>query len=127
MKFSISLRDVRQFTHLSDYKLIKHQKRKKALIKLIHKILPPGSSILDIGSANGDISTELSLLNFKVEGIGPLSNSFENAKKLAQKYKQNISFMQTRVEEFGIQKKYDLLVMGEILEHFYEPEIILSK
>jgi 2-polyprenyl-3-methyl-5-hydroxy-6-metoxy-1,4-benzoquinol methylase len=35
--------------------------------------------------------------------------------------------MQTRVEEFGIQKKYDLLVMGEILEHFYEPEIILSK
>lgn len=127
LEFSINLRDIRQFTNLRGYKLIKHQKRKKVIIKLICEILPPGSSILDIGSANGDISTELSLLNFRVEGIEPLSDSFKNAKKLAQKYKQNILFKQDRIEDIGEQKSYDLLVMGEILEHFYEPGIILKK
>jgi len=127
MQLSISINDVRQYTHLGNYKLIKHQKRKKALIKLICEFIPTGSSILDIGSANGDLSTELSLLNFLVEGVEPLLDSYENSKKLSKKYKQNILFNKARIEDIRIQKKYDLLVLGEILEHFQEPDILLKK
>jgi 2-polyprenyl-3-methyl-5-hydroxy-6-metoxy-1,4-benzoquinol methylase len=127
MDFAISSKDIMKYTSLTGYKLYTHQKRKQNMIKLIRKILPPGKRILDIGSANGDMSTELSILNYKVDGIEPLRESYENAKSLSKKYNQNIEFRQTRIEDLDRNKKYDLLVMGEVLEHFYKPDKILKK
>jgi 2-polyprenyl-3-methyl-5-hydroxy-6-metoxy-1,4-benzoquinol methylase len=72
------------------------------------------------------MSTELSILNYKVDGIEPLQESYKNAKNLACKYGQNIVFKQTRIEDLDQNKKYDLLIMGEVLEHFYKPDKILK-
>ena len=127
MNLAISTKDLKQYTFLNGYKLIIHQKRKQYMIDLICKVLPPGSKILDIGSANGDMSIELSLQNYKVVGIEPLKESYENAKSLSKKYGQNIEFRQIRIEDLDRNKKYDLLVMGEVLEHFYKPDKILKK
>ena len=127
MDFAINLNDIKKYTSLTGYKLITHQKRKEKMIKLIKKILPDKCSILDIGSANGDMSVELSNLNYKINGIEPLRESFENALNLAKKYKQNIEFKQICIDDLDFEKKYDLLIMGEVLEHFYEPYEILKK
>jgi 2-polyprenyl-3-methyl-5-hydroxy-6-metoxy-1,4-benzoquinol methylase len=127
MEFAVSLNDIKQYTSLSNYKLITHQKRKQNIIELICKILPAESSILDIGCANGDMATELSILKYNIAGIEPLRESYENAKKLAKKYNQNIEFTQKPIEDLDFKNKYDLLIMGEILEHFYKPNKILKK
>lgn len=127
MNLSINTKDIKQYTFLSGYKLITHQKRKQNMINLICKNLPAKSKILDIGSANGDMSTELSILDYKVDGIEPLQESYENAKNLAKKYGQNIEFKKIRIEDLDHNKKYDLLIMGEVLEHFYRPDKILKK
>jgi 2-polyprenyl-3-methyl-5-hydroxy-6-metoxy-1,4-benzoquinol methylase len=127
MDLTVSINDIKHYTLLSGYRLITHQTRKKIIIKLICEMLPIGSKILDIGSANGDIAIELSILKYDVNGIEPVERSCKNAKKLSKKYGQNIRFQQQQVEDLDTKNKYNLLIMGEVLEHFYEPNNILLK
>ena len=126
MDLSIAEEDIREITGLSGYRLFLHQKRKQIIIDLISRAFPFGSTVLDVGCASGDISVELGILGYKVHGIDFEPIRLSNAKKLADKYGHGILFENKSFEELDKQKSYDIVLLGEVLEHFSDPEKILG-
>jgi 2-polyprenyl-3-methyl-5-hydroxy-6-metoxy-1,4-benzoquinol methylase len=119
--FSIENKDIIEFTGLKDFALFSHQRRKRHIITLISNHFPIGSSILDFGCASGDISLELAILGFDVHGIDLEPTRLIKAKQLSNKYSQNILFENRSYHDLIDQRKYDIIFMGEILEHFDNP------
>ena len=126
MKLSIAESDIKKVTGLNGYRLFSHQRRKKTIIGLIARICPIGSTILDIGCASGDISIELSLFGYRVHGIDLEPVRLSHGIKLADKYEQRLIFEHKSFEELSTQKTYDIVLLGEILEHFVDPAEVLG-
>lgn len=126
MNLLVSEDDVKEVTRLRGYKFLCHQRRKKAIIELISKTSPVGSTILDVGCASGDIALELSLHGYSVHGIDFESDKVFRAKDLANKYKKKILFENKSFEELDSQTSYDSVLLGEVLEHFIDPANILK-
>jgi len=127
LKLFIKKNDVKAITGLQGYNLFNHQRRKRCLIKLILQTLAQGSTILDVGCASGDIATELSFLGFQVHGIDFEPSRLNNAKNLAAKYSQAIQFEHKSMDGLSGERKYDGILLGEVLEHFPNPTRILIK
>ncbi len=126
MKLSIKKSDVINATGLSGYRLFSHQRRKIFLLELILKTFSESITILDVGCASGDISVELSILGFQVHGIDFEPKRLFVAKELAQKYCQEILFENKSFEELRGSKTYDIVLLGEVLEHFRDPVKMLG-
>lgn len=127
MKLAIAETDEKNITKLKDYKLFSHQRRKKTIIKLISKTFPVGSTVLDVGCASGDIAIELSLLGYNVCGIDFEQWRLERAKKLAVKYGQKVTFENKSFEELDKSKVFNIVLLGEVLEHFEDPVSMLKE
>jgi 2-polyprenyl-3-methyl-5-hydroxy-6-metoxy-1,4-benzoquinol methylase len=127
MSLLLTAADIKEITNLNGYRLYAHQRRKKHLIKLIEEQIPLNSKILDVGCANGDIAVELSDKSYKVHGIDFEKIRLKNAKQLALKYRQEITFDYKSFEELGHNNQYDVVLLGEVLEHFNDPVDILKK
>ncbi len=126
MNLSIAETDISNVTGLRGCRLSSHQRRKKAIVQLMLKTCPVGSSILDVGCACGDISVELSLLGYRVHGTDFEPVRLNKAKDLADKHGQRIIFEAKSFEEFGAHSTFDVVLLGEVLEHFAEPANVLS-
>ena len=126
MKLSISEADIKNVTGLNGYGLFSHQRRKKKIIKLVSKKCKTPDNILDVGCASGDISVELSFLGYKVHGIDLEPRRVRRARELANKYGQRIEIELKPFEDLHGRKAYDLVLLGEILEHFPDPVRILN-
>lgn len=126
-KLFVKEADTKKITGLKGYRLFFHQKRKKSILKLISKTHPIGSTVLDVGCAFGDISTELSLRGYKVHGIDFEGIRLSKARDLANKYQQRIVFENISFQELENLKIYDVVLLGEVLEHFVEPVNTLKK
>ena len=127
MQFLVRIADIKRITKLDGLKFYVHQRRKKDLIKLIRTHVDLNSTILDVGCANGDIAVELSDKGYKVHGIDFEQLRLNNAKNLASKYQQVIKFENKSFEELSYNNKYDVVLLGEVLEHFSDPVDILRK
>ncbi len=127
MNFLVTTADIKKITNLGGYRFYIHQRRKKHLIKLIAKHVASKSTILDVGCANGDIAVELSNKGYKVHGIDFEELRLKNAKDLASKYEQLIKFENKSFKELSNNIKYDVILLGEVLEHFNDPVDILRK
>jgi 2-polyprenyl-3-methyl-5-hydroxy-6-metoxy-1,4-benzoquinol methylase len=125
MRLTISEADIKEVTGLAGYRLLTHQRRKKAIIKLIKMKLSPGHKILDFGCASGDILVELSLLGYQAYGIDLEPVRLKNAKQLASKYNQQIVFENKPYKELINNTTFDTILMGEVLEHFIDPVGVL--
>lgn len=121
LKLLIYESDIEKVTNLTGFRLFSHQRRKKSLVKLISKRFPIGSRILDVGCASGDIAVELSLRGYKVHGIDFEPNRLNKAKELANKYYQKVRYENKSFEELNSQSTYDIVLLGEVLEHFTDP------
>ena len=119
--FSIENKDIIESTGLTDFVFFSHQRRKQHIITLISNRFPIGSSILDFGCASGDISLELAILGFDVHGIDLEPTRLIKAKQIAYKYNQNILFENRSYHDLIDQRRYDIILMGEIFEHFDNP------
>lgn len=80
--------------------------------------IPTRGEVLDIGSATGTLSFFFSSKGLRVDGI-ELS---KNAVKYANLNKnvlglRNINFINTSVEKFRTNKKYNMITCFEVLEH----------
>ncbi len=126
MKLSIAETDVKEVTGLEGYRLFCHQRRKKAIIDLVLKTCPVGRTILDVGCASGDISVELSLVGYKLHGTDFEPVRLKKARDLANKYRQKVTFESKSFEEFTTDQTYDIVLLGEVLEHFLEPVKVLE-
>ena len=127
MNFLLTTAEIQKITNLDGYRLYVHQRRKRQLIKLIRAHVPLNSTILDVGCANGDIAVELSDLGYKVHGIDFEEVRLNNAKTLASKHHKMIKFENKSFEELSYNNKYDVVLLGEVLEHFDDPVNILRK
>ena len=83
--------------------------------------------ILDLGCGGGLVSESLSKLGGKVTGIDFIKNNIEVAKLHSAKKNLKINYLFKDIEKIDLKKKYDIIIMFEILEHLKDWENFLSK
>ncbi len=73
--------------------------------------------ILDLGCGGGLVCESLSRLGAKVTGIDFAEKNIEVAKIHAVKNNLNINYIHADIENLDLKKKFDLIIMFEVLEH----------
>lgn len=73
--------------------------------------------ILDVGCGGGLISESLARLNARVTGIDFVEKNIIAAKKHAKIKKLKIDYICADIENFSFKKKYDVIILFEVLEH----------
>ena len=99
--------------------------RVKYILDQINKKKLNNLDILDLGCGGGLVSESLSRLGANVTGIDFVKNNIEVAKQHSNKKKLKINYKYANIETLKIKKKYDLIIMYEILEHLDNWEYFL--
>ena len=83
--------------------------------------------ILDLGCGGGIICEPLSRLGAKVTGIDFVKKNIEVAKHHAKNSKLKINYSSQDLNSFNTIKKYDLILMLEIIEHLENWQFVVKK
>jgi len=87
-------------------------------LKIKNKLKPlNGIHILDIGCGGGLLSEPMARLGAKVVGIDASNQNIKVAKHHLKKSKLNIKYLNTSPEKFKTNKKFDVILNMEIVEH----------
>ncbi len=89
---------------------------KKQLIKSSKKSLS-NFNILDLGCGGGLICEPLALLGANITGIDFVKKNIIAAKKHAKKSNTNIEYLHQNINNLKLKKKYDAILILEVLEH----------
>ena len=84
------------------------------VISHVKRIIPEGSSVLDVGCGTGEV---LSAVKPK-KGVG-IDLSSEMV-KLAEKKFPEYSFYHKAIEELDIGEKFDYIIMVDVVDHVYD-------
>ena len=128
----------KEFDHFS--KLAAEWWKKEGKFKILHQIMPlriqyildnikkiEKLDILDLGCGGGLTCEPLSRLKANVTGIDFIKENIEIAKKHACETDLNIEYIHADLESLNIKKKYDLILMLEIIEHLDNWEQYISR
>lgn len=100
---------------------------KNTLIR-INKYIPTRGNVLDIGSAAGTISFYLGSKGLNVDGIELSRHAIKYANLNKQIFKlNNVNFINTSIENYKTNKKYNLITCFEVLEHLKNHRKNLTK
>ena len=99
------------------------QPRLDWLIKQVNKFTTD-AEILDVGSWTGALANELSFRNY---GSIDCLEICEQACDLGRETFPNLNFINESLYKFETDKKYDIIVMAEILEHLHKPLDVIEK
>lgn len=100
-----------------------YQNRKNSVLKFIKKYLHTGASILDVAAAQGNFSLELAELGYEVTWNDLREELVDYVK---MKYEVgNLNFIPGNVFNINPSKKYDLILITEIIEHVAHPDDFL--
>jgi len=91
-------------------------------IKYVKKFLTKNSKVLEIGSGHGETLIELEKLNFQTTGIEPDLKNVEHLRKILKKSK----IIQSNIENFDIDEKFDFIWMSHVFEHLSDPISFLN-
>ena len=83
--------------------------------------------ILDLGCGGGLICEPLSRLGANVTGIDFVKNNISVAKLHAKQKKLSIKYINQDIEELALIKKFDLIILFEVLEHLEDWKKFLIK
>ena len=97
------------------------------ILKQINSKKIKNLDVLDLGCGGGLVSESLARLNANVTGVDFVKNNIEVAKKHALKKKLKINYIQDDIEKLKLSKKFDLIIMFEILEHLNDWSSFLVK
>tara|TARA_B100000575_G_scaffold136995_1_gene109222 strand:- start:463 stop:1164 length:702 start_codon:yes stop_codon:yes gene_type:complete len=86
-----------------------------------------GLDVLDVGCGGGLISESLARLGANVTGIDFVENNIKTAKKHSQKNKLKINYICSDIEDYKFSKKYDFIILFEVLEHLENWQDFISK
>ncbi|MDA3838344.1 MAG: class I SAM-dependent methyltransferase [Candidatus Delongbacteria bacterium] len=90
-------------------------------VRIIKKALPvSGKKILEIGAGSGLFLSFLKNEHYDVDGVEPSKSGVNYAKE-----KFNIDITMAYFEDYEFRKKYDMIIMFHVLEHFIDPISIL--
>ena len=84
-------------------------------------------NILDIGCGGGLISVPMKKMGANVVGIDASTKNIEVAKIHSKKNKLNIKYICSSPEELKINKKFDVVLMLEIVEHVDDLNLFIKK
>jgi 2-polyprenyl-6-hydroxyphenyl methylase/3-demethylubiquinone-9 3-methyltransferase len=117
-----------EFDHFS--KLASEWWKTEGKFKILHQIMPlrihyildnikqiKNLDILDLGCGGGLTCEPLARLKANVTGIDFVKDNIKIAKEHALKSNLNIKYIHSDLESLNIKKKYDLILMLEIIEH----------
>jgi 2-polyprenyl-3-methyl-5-hydroxy-6-metoxy-1,4-benzoquinol methylase len=100
---------------------------KNTLIR-INNYIPASGNVLDIGSATGTISFYLGSKGLDVDGIELSRHAVKYANLNKQIFKlNNVNFVNSSIENYKANKKYDLITCFEVLEHLKNDRKNLTK
>ncbi len=86
--------------------------------------------IIDLGTGYGHVSLPLLKLGYKVTCVDMNAKLLNNFKIFTDKLgipRRNIKLMKSSIENLKTTKKYDVVLLTEVLEHVNNPDIILRK
>ena len=86
-----------------------------------------GLKILDIGCGGGLMCEPLARLGAEVTGIDAVMKNIKSAQIHANQNNLNINYMLSAVEELQKNKKYDVILNLEVIEHVDNQKIFISK
>jgi len=99
---------------------------KNQLIKSSKKSLS-NFNILDLGCGGGLVCEPLALLGANITGIDFVKQNIITAKKHAKKLNANIEYFHQNLNNLKLKKKYDAILILEVLEHIEDwKKIILN-
>jgi len=84
-------------------------------------------SILDIGCGGGLLSEPMARLGAKVVGIDASEQNIKVAKHHLKKSKLNIKYLNTSPEKFKTNRKFDLILNMEIVEHVDDINLFIEQ
>ena len=122
----LSDKEVWQLNGLEGFRRVNHRLRKERLIELAQKHFPAGGRIADVGCGSGDLSMELQALGFKMTGVEFEPVRLKAASEAAKRHGLDVRFVSRNLTQWEEAGQFEGLIMGEILEHFTEPRIILE-
>tara|TARA_B110001454_G_C12584666_1_gene377575 strand:- start:23 stop:730 length:708 start_codon:yes stop_codon:yes gene_type:complete len=114
----------------------------KGKFKILHQIIPirikyilqniekkkiKKLDILDLGCGGGLTCEPLARLNANVTGIDFVKENIEIAKNHAIQSELMINYIHSDINSINLKKKYDLILMLEIIEHLDEWDVLISK
>ncbi len=76
-----------------------------------------GFKILDIGCGGGILSEPLAIMGGDVTGIDTSKKAINIAKSHGKKNKLKIKYLNTELTDLNIEKKFDMILCMEVLEH----------
>ena len=95
--------------------------------KLKNKFRPLlGINILDIGCGGGLLSEPMSRMGANVTGIDASDKNIKVAKLHSKKNKQKINYLCSSPEKLKIEKKFDVILNMEIVEHVEDIDFFLK-
>ena len=83
--------------------------------------------ILDLGCGGGLVSESLSRLGANVTGLDFVEKNIEIAKIHSSKKNLKINYICDNIEQLKLNKKFDLIIMFEVLEHLNNWESLIGK
>ena len=114
----------------------------KGKFKILHQILPiriqyildnienkidKDIDILDLGCGGGLTCEPLARLGANITGIDFIKENIEIAKKHAFNSQLNITYIHQDLDKLQIDKKFDLILILEVLEHLDDWSLIIRK
>ena len=137
-----NIKKTSEFDHFTD--LAKEWWDRKGKFKILHSITPlrikyirniiashskknNNLKILDLGCGGGLVCEPLSRLGANVTGVDFVLSNIKVAKLHAKKSNLNIEYLHQDLNNLKITKKYDLILMLEILEHIDNWEKLIKK
>ncbi|NOR45868.1 MAG: methyltransferase domain-containing protein [Candidatus Delongbacteria bacterium] len=92
-------------------------------VRIIKKTMhDKNKNILEIGSGSGMFLNLLKKEGYNVDGVEPSDSGVSYAKE-----NYNLDLELAYFEDFEFKKKYDLIIMFHVLEHFNDPVSVLEK
>ena len=103
------------------------QIKKNFNISNIEKMPLSGLKILDIGCGGGLMCEPLARLGAEVTGIDAVEKNIKSAQIHANQNNLNINYMLSAVEELQKNKKYDVILNLEVIEHVDNQKMFITK
>ncbi|MDG7056003.1 MAG: bifunctional 2-polyprenyl-6-hydroxyphenol methylase/3-demethylubiquinol 3-O-methyltransferase UbiG [Wolbachia endosymbiont of Meromenopon meropis] len=84
-------------------------------------------SLLDIGCGGGILSESMARIGITVSGIDICKKNIEVAQSHAEKIGLSIEYIHTSIEDLSNDKKYDIILLMEVVEHVDNLEFFIKK
>lgn len=110
---------VKKYKEVIDPEYLSEQKQRETTFKLylkyIGKVLPKGK-ILEIGSNAGFFLNLANKAGYEIDGVEPNTWAADYIKKTF-----NLRIINKNIDDMVLKKKYDAVVMFDVIEHLHDP------